>query len=59
MRAFGEAGCTYLQLDEVLVAYLCDDQQRQMLRDRGDDPDRLLHVYADWSTRPAPAGRPA
>ena len=47
MRAFGEAGCTYLQLDEVFVAYLCDDAQRQMLRDRGDDPDKLLHVYAD------------
>ena len=47
VRAFGEAGCTYLQLDEVFVAYLCDDNQRQMLRDRGDDPDRLLHVYAD------------
>ena len=47
VRAFGEAGCTYLQLDEVFVAYLCDDAQRQMLRDRGDDPDRLLHVYAD------------
>ena len=24
VRAFGEAGCTYLQLDEVFVAYLCD-----------------------------------
>ena len=47
VRAFGEAGCTYLQLDEVFVAYLCDEQQRQYLRDRGDDPDRLLHVYAD------------
>src|SRR4029079_2635529 len=41
VRAVGEAGCTYLQLDEVFVAYLCDDNQRQMLRDRGDDPDRL------------------
>jgi 5-methyltetrahydropteroyltriglutamate--homocysteine methyltransferase len=47
VRAFGEAGCTYLQLDEVFVAYLCDEAQRQMLRDRGDDPDRLLHVYKD------------
>ncbi|MBS0541534.1 MAG: 5-methyltetrahydropteroyltriglutamate--homocysteine S-methyltransferase [Proteobacteria bacterium] len=47
VRAFGEAGCTYLQLDEVFVAYLCDEQQRQMLRDRGEDPDTLLHVYAD------------
>ena len=47
VRAFGEAGCTYLQLDEVFVAYLCDEAQRQYLRDRGDDPDKLLHVYAD------------
>ena len=47
VRAFGEAGCTYLQLDEVFVAYLCDDNQRQMLRDRGDDPDKLLYVYRD------------
>jgi 5-methyltetrahydropteroyltriglutamate--homocysteine methyltransferase len=36
VRTFGVAGCTYLQLDEVFVAYLCDDAQRQM-----------LHVYAD------------
>jgi 5-methyltetrahydropteroyltriglutamate--homocysteine methyltransferase len=47
VRAFGEAGCTYLQLDEVFVAYLCDDNQRQMLRNRGDDPDKLLYVYRD------------
>ncbi len=47
VKAFGEAGCPYLQLDEVFVAYLCDDAQRQMLRDRGEDPDELLHVYAD------------
>ncbi|MBS0223202.1 MAG: 5-methyltetrahydropteroyltriglutamate--homocysteine S-methyltransferase [Proteobacteria bacterium] len=47
VRAFGEAGCTYLQLDEVFVAYLCDSAQRDYLRRRGDDPDRLLHIYAD------------
>ncbi len=47
VRAFGEAGCTYLQLDEVFVAYLCDPAQRDYLRGRGDDPDKLLHVYAD------------
>jgi 5-methyltetrahydropteroyltriglutamate--homocysteine methyltransferase len=47
VRAFGESGCTYLQLDEVFVAYLCDGAQREYLRGRGDDPDKLLHVYAD------------
>ena len=47
VRAFGEAGCTYLQLDEVYVAYLCDPAQREYLRGRGDDPDKLLGIYAD------------
>ncbi len=56
VRGFGEAGCSYLQLDEVFVAYLCDDAQRQMLRDRGDDPDKLLYVYRDL-VNAAVAGR--
>ena len=56
VRAFGDAGCTYLQLDEVFVAYLCDDNQRQMLRDCGDDPDKLLYVYRDL-VNAAVAGR--
>jgi 5-methyltetrahydropteroyltriglutamate--homocysteine methyltransferase len=56
VRAFGEAGCTYLQLDEVFVAYLCDPAQRDYLRGRGDDPDKLLHVYADLVNQ-AVAGR--
>src|SRR5947209_5391752 len=37
VRAFADAGCRYLQLDEVNLAYLCDEEQRQNLRDRGDD----------------------
>ncbi len=45
--AFAAAGCRYLQLDEVNLAYLCDSEQRQLLRERGDDPDRLPGIYAD------------
>ncbi len=45
--AFAEAGCRYLQLDEVNLAYLCDEEQRQILRDRGDDPDQLPGIYAE------------
>lgn len=45
VRAFGEAGCRYLQLDETSFAYLCDPDQRRMLLDRGDDPDALLAHY--------------
>jgi 5-methyltetrahydropteroyltriglutamate--homocysteine methyltransferase len=47
VRAFADARCRYLQLDEVNLAYLCDPEQRQMMRDRGDDPARLPVVYAD------------
>ena len=45
--AFAGAGCRYLQLDEVNLAYLCDPEQRRMLRERGDDPERLPGIYAD------------
>ena len=47
VRAFADVGCRYLQLDEVNLAYLCDPDQRQMLKDRGDDPDKLPNIYAD------------
>ena len=58
VRAFADAGCRYLQLDEVNLAYLCDPEQRQMLRDRGDNPDELPRVYAEMINT-AIAGRPA
>jgi 5-methyltetrahydropteroyltriglutamate--homocysteine methyltransferase len=58
VRAFADVGCRYLQLDETNLAYLCDPDQREMLRKRGEDPDRLTDVYADMintaiSDRPA------
>jgi len=47
VRAFADAGCRYLQLDETNLAYLCDPEQREMLRKRGEDPDALTDIYAD------------
>jgi 5-methyltetrahydropteroyltriglutamate--homocysteine methyltransferase len=47
VRAFADAGCRYLQLDEVFIAMLCDPKYCQQMRDRGDDPERLGEVYAD------------
>jgi 5-methyltetrahydropteroyltriglutamate--homocysteine methyltransferase len=47
VRAFADAGCRYLQLDEVFIAMLCDEKYRQTQRDRGDDPDRLGKIYGD------------
>jgi len=46
VRAFANAGCRYLQLDEVNLAYLCDPALRDQVRARGDDPVTLPFIYA-------------
>jgi 5-methyltetrahydropteroyltriglutamate--homocysteine methyltransferase len=46
VNAFYDAGCRYLQLDDISFAYLCDPKQREMLRERGDDPDKQPDIYA-------------
>ncbi len=46
IRAFYDAGCRYLQLDDTVWAYLCSDAQRQQVRERGEDPDALARIYA-------------
>jgi len=38
------AGCRYLQLDDVSLAYLCDDELRTQGRARGEDPDAQLEL---------------
>lgn len=45
MYAVYAEGCRYLQLDDVNMAYLCDDSMRAKLRARGDDPETIL---AGW-----------
>jgi 5-methyltetrahydropteroyltriglutamate--homocysteine methyltransferase len=47
VRAFADAGCRYLQLDEVFIAMLCDPNYRKTQEGRGDDPRRLAERYAD------------
>ncbi len=47
VRAFADAGCRYLQLDEVFIAMLCDPKYRQQMTDRGDDPEQLGELYGD------------
>jgi 5-methyltetrahydropteroyltriglutamate--homocysteine methyltransferase len=59
VKAFADAGCTYLQLDEVYLAYLCDPEQREGLKSRGEDPETLPGTYAKLindSIAGAPAG---
>jgi methionine synthase II (cobalamin-independent) len=57
LKALGEAGCTYLQLDDTNLAYLCDPKMREGARARGDDPDELPRRYARLINA-AIAGRP-
>ena len=46
LRSLAEAGCTYVQLDDTNMAYLCDEKMREAARQRGDDPNELPHRYA-------------
>ncbi len=46
IAAFAKAGCTYLQLDDVAFAYLCDPKVRETCRKNGDDPEKLPATYA-------------
>ena len=57
VQAFYAAGCRYLQLDDVSFAYLCDPEQRKMLKDRGDDPEKQPEIYAAMINK-AIASRP-
>jgi len=47
VRSFADAGCRYLQLDEVFIAMLCDERYCEQMKKRGDDPDKLGTLYAD------------
>ena len=46
VRAFADAGCRYLQLDEVNLAYLCDPALRAHIAARGEGPEALPKIYA-------------
>jgi len=40
-----EAGCRYLQFDDVNMAYLCDAGMREKITSRGDDPRTMLSSW--------------
>jgi 5-methyltetrahydropteroyltriglutamate--homocysteine methyltransferase len=48
LRSLSAAGCTYVQMDDTNLAYLCDDKMREAARQRGDDPNELPHRYAKF-----------
>ncbi len=48
LHSLAAAGCTYVQMDDTNLAYLCDDKMREAARQRGDDPNELPHRYAQF-----------
>ena len=59
IRQLADAGCTYLQLDDVSFSYLCDPKIQETCRKNGDDPARLPRTYADAASaalKDRPAG---
>jgi methionine synthase II (cobalamin-independent) len=46
IRAFYDAGCRYLQLDDTVWAYLCSKQERDLAKGRGEDVEKLPGLYA-------------
>jgi len=57
VQAFYDAGCRYLQMDDIFFAYLCDPQHRAAKQAEGLDPDWLIDRYA-WMTNEAVKNRP-
>jgi len=48
LRSLAAAGCSYVQMDDTNMAYLCDENMRAAARQRGDDPNELPHRYAKF-----------
>ena len=59
IKAFYDAGCRYLQLDDTTWGYLCSAEERALAKTRGDDNvDELPAIYAEITNR-ALASKPA
>ena len=46
IKAFYDAGCRYLQLDDTVWAYLCSRQELELAKARGEDVAKLPATYA-------------
>jgi 5-methyltetrahydropteroyltriglutamate--homocysteine methyltransferase len=47
VRAFADAGCRYLQMDEVFLPLMGDATYRAKQEQRGDSPETLAAIYGD------------
>jgi 5-methyltetrahydropteroyltriglutamate--homocysteine methyltransferase len=46
VRAFYDAGCRYLQLDDTTWSMMCDKRELEHSRERDDQPEKLPRIYA-------------
>ena len=51
LAALASLGATYVQLDEVPIAMLCDDEVRAKVRAHGSDSDALVSKYVEVVNR--------
>ncbi len=58
VQAFYDAGCRYIQMDDIFFAYLCDPKHREAKKKLGQDPDWLVDRYA-WMMHEALKDKPA
>ena len=58
IAALVSAGATYIQYDDTSFPFLCDPVHRDYVKSWGDDPDELVHTYAE-KINASLAGRPA
>ena len=58
IAALAKLGCKYLQVDEVPLAVLCDPKNQDVVRARGEEPQKLIDDYIALMNA-AIRGRPA
>jgi methionine synthase II (cobalamin-independent) len=47
VKALTDAGATYIQIDDVCFAYLCDPMHRAHVKSRGYDADKIVQFYIE------------
>jgi methionine synthase II (cobalamin-independent) len=46
LRELIKAGARYVQFDDTSIAFICDPAHREYVRSWGEDPEKLLRLYA-------------
>ena len=58
VKAFADAGCRYLQFDEVYMIIIVDEKQRALFKEYGNDVEKLPSVYASMMNAAVAAAPP-